>query len=129
MSAMPYSYAVFRAVPRVDRGEFINVGVILHCRPAKFLRACVALDETRLLALDPHAPLEELRQHLAAMERICAGGVDAGPLGGQPTSDRFHWLTATRSTVLQTSVPHCGMTTDPAQTLEHLMERMVRVAR
>ena len=92
-----YDYAVIRVVPRVERGEFMNVGVIVSCEKTGYLKAAVELDEARLRALDPRVDLATLRRHLEAMQRICAGGPDAGPIGLLPQRARFHWLTARRS--------------------------------
>jgi hypothetical protein len=121
-----YDYAVVRVVPRVERGEFLNVGVIVSCESARLLQARIELDEARVLALDPTLDLELLRQHLGAIPRICAGDADAGPIAALPLRARFHWLTAPRSTVVQTSPVHRGQCADPASALEHLLQRMVR---
>lgn len=121
-----FDYAVVRVVPRVDRGEFINAGVVLYCLAQRFLGALVQLDEGRLLTLTPDVDLALVRSHLEALPRICAGGADAGPIGQLPQRERWHWLVAPRSTILQTSPVHSGLCEDPTQTLEHLMDRMVR---
>ena len=123
-----YDYAVIRVVPRVERGEFMNVGVIVSCEKTGYLKAAVELDEARLRALDPRVDLATLRRHLKAMQRICAGGHDAGPIGLLPQRARFHWLTARRSAIIQTSTVHMGRCGDMDAIVEHLMERMVRVA-
>ncbi|GHD74749.1 hypothetical protein GCM10007164_25800 [Luteimonas padinae] len=123
-----YDYAVIRVVPRVERGEFMNVGVIVSCEKTGYLKAAVELDEARLRALDPRVDLATLRRHLQAMQRICAGGPDAGPIGLLPQRARFHWLTARRSAIIQTSTVHMGRCGDMDAIVEHLMERMVRVA-
>ena len=122
-----YDYAVIRVVPRVEREEFINVGVILSCPATKFLQARIELDAARLQALDPQVDLDTVRRHLAAIEAICAGGPGGGPIGQLPQRARFHWLTARRSSIIQTSPVHLGRCTDPGHMIEHLMERMVRV--
>ena len=122
-----YDYAVIRVVPRVERGEFINAGVIVSCEKTGFLKAAIELDEARVLALDPDVDLETLRRHLAAIQRICEGGPDAGPIGLLPQRARFHWLTAKRSAILQTSPVHMGRCGDMEAIVEHLMARMVRV--
>ena len=122
-----YDYAVIRVVPRVERGEFINAGVIVSCEKTGFLKAAIELDEARVLALDPGVDLETLRRHLAAIQRICEGGPDAGPIGLLPQRARFHWLTAKRSAILQTSPVHMGRCGDMEAIVEHLMARMVRV--
>ncbi len=124
-----YDYAVIRVVPRVEREEFVNVGIILSCPTAKFLEARIELDEARLLALDPRIDLDTVRRHLAAMEAICAGGPGSGPIGLLPQRARFHWLTARRSSIIQTSPVHLGRCTQAGDSLEHLMDRMVRVPR
>ncbi|PTL77328.1 DUF3037 domain-containing protein [Vitiosangium sp. GDMCC 1.1324] len=121
-----FDYAVIRVVPRVEREEFINVGVILYCLTRRVLDARVELDERRLLALAPDADVELIRSHLASIPRICAGGKAAGPIGQLPQKERFHWLVAPRSTMLQTGPVHSGLCEEPAKALEHLMDRMVR---
>ena len=94
-----YDYAVIRVVPRVERGEFMNVGVIVSCEKTGYLKAAVELDEARLRALDPRVDLATLRRHLEAMQRICAGGPGAGPIGLQPQRARIQWLNARRSAI------------------------------
>lgn len=121
-----YDYAVIRVLPRVERGEFVNAGVILSCPAKGFLEARIELDEQRLLALDPNADLEAIRRHLAAIPQICAGGKGAGPVGQLSKRERFHWLVAARSTMVQPSPSHTGYCTDPEEVLEHLMQVMVR---
>jgi hypothetical protein len=120
-----YDYAVVRVVPKVDREEFINAGVILSCPDLSFLEARIKLDESRLLALDPHVDLDLVRKHLAAIPIICRGGDGAGTIGQLPQRQRFHWLVAPRSTVIQTSPVHTGRCHDPAATLERLVATMV----
>ena len=120
-----YDYAVIRVLPRVERGEFVNAGVILSCPATGFLAARIALDEERLYALDAAADLETIRRHLAAIPRICAGGKAAGPVGQLSQRERFHWLVAARSTMVQTSPSHTGYCDDPEEELEHLMQVMV----
>lgn len=123
-----YDYAVIRVVPRVEREEFINVGVILSCEAAQYLEACIEVDEARLRALDPAVDLELVRRHLAAIPAICRGGEAAAPIGLLPPRARFHWLTAQRSAMIQTSPVHMGRCRgDLAATLDHLMDRAVRV--
>ena len=124
-----FDYAIVRVVPRVERGEFINAGVILFCLTSRFLAAKVELDERRLLALAPEVDLELVRGHLQAIPRICTGGRAAGPIGQLPQKERWHWLVAPRSTILQMSPVHSGLCEDPAQALERLMDRMVRLPR
>jgi hypothetical protein len=121
-----FDYAIVRVVPRVDREEFINAGVILYCLTRRYLNARVELDERRLLALAPDADVELLRSHLESIPRICAGGKAAGPIGQLPQKERFHWLVAPRSTMIQTGPVHTGLCEDPTKALEHLLQRMVR---
>jgi hypothetical protein len=123
-----YDYAVIRVVPRVDREEFLNVGVIISCPSKDFLEARIELDEARLLAFDPTLDLEAVRNHLASIPRVCAGGPDAGPIGQLSRRERFHWLVAPRSTIIQTSRVHTGRCTDPDPVSEWLLDRMVRPA-
>jgi hypothetical protein len=121
-----YDYAIIRVVPRVERGELINVGVILSCPAAGFLDARIELDPARLLALDPSLDLDAARAHLEVIPRVCRGGVDAGELGGLAQRSRFHWLVSPRSTIIQMSPVHTGRTDDPAKTLQRLLDTMVR---
>ena len=121
-----YDYAVIRVVPRVEREEFVNVGIIVACQDSDFLDARIELDEARLLALDPAIDLTTVREHLASIPRICAGGSAAGALGRLSRRERFDWLTAPRSTLIQTSAVHSGRCGDPFAVLEHLMQTMVR---
>ena len=123
-----YDYAVIRVVPRVDREEFLNVGVIISCPAKDFLEARIELDESRLLAFDPTLDIEAIRNHLASIPRICAGGPDAGPIGQLSQRERFHWLVAPRSTIIQTSRVHTGRCIDPDPVSERLLDRMVRAA-
>lgn len=120
-----YDYAVIRVVPKVDREEFINAGIILSCPDVSFLEARIQLDESRLLALDPSVDLELVRKHLATIPTICRGNGDAGSIGNLPQRQRFHWLVAPRSTVIQTSPVHTGRCSDPSAALEHLVSRVV----
>lgn len=124
--ASPFDYAVIRVVPRIEREEFVNAGVIVFARTLDYLGCACALDETRVLALDPAADLAAIRRHLAGIAAICDGAASAGPIGRLPRPDRFHWLTTPRSTLLQPSPVHAGMTEDPASTLAHLVEKLVR---
>lgn len=121
-----YDYAIVRVVPHVERGEMVNVGVILSCPHANFLAARIELDEPRLLALDPALDMATVRAHLATIPAICAGTPDAGPIAALPQRQRFHWLVSPRSTVIQMSPVHTGRTSDPAADLERLLVRMVR---
>jgi hypothetical protein len=122
-----FDYAVVRVVPRVEREEFVNAGVILFCRQRDFLRARVALDRERVRALWPEADLPLIEEHLAAIPRICAGGEGSGPIGRLSTPERFHWLVAPRSTVIQLSPVHVGICDDPERALDELIERVIRV--
>jgi hypothetical protein len=124
-----YDYAVIRVVPRVERGEFVNVGIIVSCPSQKFLEARIEVDEHRLRALDPEVDLEAVREHLASIPKICAGGEAAGPIGKLAPRERFHWLIAPRSTVIQVSPAHTGRCADAPGLLEHLMDTMVRLPR
>ena len=120
-----YDYAVVRVVPKVDREEFINAGVIVSCPELSFLEARIQLDESRLLALDPNIDLDLVKQHLASIPKISRGGDDAGSIGQLAQRQRFHWLVAPRSTIIQTSPVHTGHCGDPAAALEHLVATMV----
>ena len=121
-----YDYAIIRVVPRVERGETINAGVILSCPDVEFLEARIELDEARLLALDDTLDMTVVRAHLATIPAICAGTGDAGPIAALPQRQRFHWLVSPRSTVIQMSAVHTGRTGDPGPCLERLLDRMVR---
>src|SRR5262245_18598710 len=120
-----YDYAVIRVVPKVDREEFINAGVIVSCPDLSFLEARIKLNVPRLLALDPAIDLDLVRTHLAVIPTICSGGDAAGPIGQLPQRQRFHWLVAPRSTIIQTSPVHTGRCSDPRFALEHLVKTMV----
>lgn len=121
-----YDYAIVRVVPKVERAEFVNVGVIVSCPTLDLLLARIELDERRLTALDPTLDLESVRTHLAAIPTICVGGDQAGPIGRLSQRERFHWLVAPRSTVIQTSPTHTGSTRDLDTVVERLLETMVR---
>jgi hypothetical protein len=121
-----YDYAIVRVVPRVDRGEFVNAGIILSCDVERVLQAGIELDEAALLALDAGVDLELVRSSLATIPAICAGGADAGPIGKLSARERFHWLVSPKSTIVQTSPVHTGQCTDFHAALEHLMNRMIR---
>jgi hypothetical protein len=121
-----YDYAVIRVVPRVEREEFVNVGVIVACQDSEFLGARIEIDEARLLALDPTVDLPTVREHLATIPAICAGGKAAGALASLSRRERFDWLTAPRSTLIQTSAVHTGRCADAEAVIEHLMRTMVR---
>ena len=122
----PFEYVLLRVVPRVERGEFINAGVVLYCQEKRFLEARLHLDPDRLRNLDPHLDPEAIRAHLDAACRVCAGGPEAGAIGLLPRVQRFGWLAAPRSTVVQPSPVHTGLAEDPREALEHLLEVMVR---
>ncbi len=121
----PFAYAVVRVVPRVERGESINAGIVLLCRPMRFLGARVALDDARLRALDPTCDPADVRDHLAAIERIAAGDPAGGPIAALSQAERYHWLVAPSSTIIQPSEAHTGLTADPGATLEHLFATLV----
>ena len=127
MSAeLTYDYAVVRVVPRVDRGEQVNVGVILSCADTEFLDARIEVDEAVLLALDPEIDLAAVRANLEVIPAVCRGGPEAGPIGMLAARNRFRWLVAPRSTIIQTSAVHTGRCADPDSALDHLLDRMVR---
>ena len=121
-----YDYAIVRVVPRVERGEFVNAGIILSCDIERILQARIELDETVLLALDAGVDLELVRSTLAAILAICAGGPHAGDIGKLSPRERFHWLVAPKSTIVQTSPVHTGQCGDIEAVLDHLMSRMIR---
>ena len=121
-----FEYAVIRVVPRVERGEYLNVGVILYCAAKNFLQAKFELEEPRLHALCKDLDLEELKDRLCAFDHICAGKLEGGRIGAMPLASRFRWLTATRSTIVQTSQTHPGLCTDMDKNLEHLFETLVK---
>jgi Protein of unknown function (DUF3037) len=126
MPAHRFEYAIVRVVPRVEREEFINAGVILYCRSRSFLAAEIALDRDRLRALDPSLDLDDVERALALIPRICAGDPGAGPIAALDQAERFRWLSAPRSTVTQVSPVHAGLCDDPAETLAQLMAKVVR---
>ncbi len=121
----PFQYAIVRVVPRVERGEYLNAGVILFCRPRRFLAGRVALDEARLAAFAPDCDLSAVAAHLHAIVRIAAGDAAAGPMARLPAAERFHWLVSPSSTMIQPSEVHTGLTESPADELDHLFEAMV----
>ena len=130
MSAMvDYDFAVLRVVPRVHLGAFVNVGVVVHARTAEFLALRVVTDERLLAAHVPGIDAELLARYLRSCEAICAGDVAAGPMALAPPSERFHWLTAPRSDVLQSSPVHEGISDDPRRALDRLFEEYVTLAR
>ena len=126
MASHPFQYAIVRVTPRVERGECLNAGVIVLCRPRTFLAAKVGLDRERLRALAPDVDPTTIEMHLAVIERIARGDADAGPIAALVQGERFHWLVAPSSTVIQPSDVHTGLCDDPAVELEHLFEQLVR---
>jgi hypothetical protein len=120
-----FQYAIVRVVPHVERGESVNAGVVLFCRRLAFLGARTELDEAALAALAPDCDPGEVRAHLATLERVAAGAAAGGPIAALEPSERFHWLTAPSSTIVQASPVHTGLTSDPAAELEHLFQRLV----
>jgi hypothetical protein len=120
-----FEYAIIRVVPRVEREEFLNVGVILLCAKQKFLKARIEFNVERLKALCTEVDTEALEQHILSFDRISQGGEEGGTLGLLPIAERFRWLTATRSTMVQTSKVHPGLCTDPQEQLDRLFNEMV----
>lgn len=125
MNPMPYQYVVLRCVPRVDREEFLNVGVVVFCEAADFLAAAWHVDRERLSSLDPGLDLDAVCDALAFVASVCAADESVGEVGSQRPGARFGFLKAPRSTVLQPGSVHGGMTTDPGRQLDHLLERLV----
>lgn len=121
-----FDYAVIRVVPRVERGEFVNAGVIVFSRTARFLDCRLGLDASRLHAIDAAIDAEIVQNYLDTIPKICAGGAEAGPIGMLSQSERFHWLVAPRSTIIQTSPVHSGVHADLAAALEQLFAKLVR---
>lgn len=126
---LTYDYAIIRVVPKVEREEFVNVGVIVSCASSRFLEARIELDEQRLLAIDATLDLVTIRDYLAAIPIVCAGGKQAGSIGQLPQRERFHWLVAPRSTMIQTSRVHTGHCNHLPTIIEHLLTTMVRPSR
>jgi hypothetical protein len=121
-----FDYAIVRVVPRVERGEFVNAGVILFCPTEGFLEARIELDTSRLLAIAPSVDSAMIEHHLQLIPIVCRGGKEAGPIGELPQRARFHWLVAPRSTVIQMSPVHSGVGRDLRAAMDHLFEKMVR---
>ncbi|MCM1971815.1 DUF3037 domain-containing protein [Streptomyces sp. NPDC002812] len=121
-----FEYAVVRVVPRMERGECFNAGVIVYCRAQSYVRARTHLDEAKLLALDPKADVAGVRAALRGVEGVCAGGESAGQAAGDDAGRRFRWLIAPRSTVVQPGPVHTGLTADPAAEVERLLDLLVR---
>lgn len=122
-----FDYAIVRVMPRVERGELVNAGVMLFCLERDFLQARIEVNEPRLLALWPQIDLELVRQHLEAIPKICAGSPDAGPIARLSLRERFHWLVAPRSTMIQVSPVHAGLCDSPERVLDELFSQMVRL--
>lgn len=120
-----FQYAIIRVVPSVERGEGLNAGIVLLCRPERFLGARVALDERRLAVLAPNLDPDTVRPHLEAIERVAAGDPTAGPIAVMGQAERFHWLVAPASTIIQPSPVHTGLCDDPAAELDHLVATLV----
>ena len=121
----PFQYAIVRVLPRVERGECLNVGVILLCRPRRYLGARIVLDERRLAGFAPDLDPATIRPHLDAIERIAAGDPAAGPIARLEPAERFHWLVSPSSTIIQPSAVHTGLCDDPATELDHLVATLV----
>ena len=121
-----FEYAVIRVIPRVEREEFLNVGVILYCPTRNFLQTAFELNEERLRAFASDLKSSEIEEHLLAFEQICAGGAKAGAIGELSLGERFRWLTAPRSTIVQTSPVHTGLCSDAGDTLARLLTKLVR---
>lgn len=120
-----YEYAVIRVVPKVEREEFLNVGIILYCAKQNFLQSIFKIDKERLCAFSKHLDCEELNNYLETWQKICKGGKNGGPIGSLAMSARFRWLTSTRSTIIQTSKVHPGYTQNAEETMNCLFEELV----
>lgn len=126
MPATSYDYAIIRVIPSLERGECLNVGVILFCRTRRFLNALIQVDQVRLRTIAPMLDMDALNEQLEHLSRVCHGDAESGPIGRLSQSERFHWLVAPRSTIIQTSPVHSGLcTSDPATTLHILMRKLV----
>jgi hypothetical protein len=126
MTRAVFDYALLRAVPRIERGETVNVGVVVYCQQNDFLEAAAHVDVARLTCLDAEADVEAVREALDAICAVCRGDAAAGPAGALPRGERFRWLTAPRSTIVQPGPVHAGLTADPAAELERLLQTLVR---
>ncbi|MDZ4718652.1 MAG: DUF3037 domain-containing protein [Roseiflexaceae bacterium] len=126
MPASVFEYAIIRVVPNIERGECLNSGVVVFARQHRFLEARIQLNEARLRSLAADIDIEPLRTQLEHIPIICAGGKLAGPIGALPAPERFRWIVAPRSTIIQTSPVHCGLCEHPGDALEKLFERLVR---
>jgi hypothetical protein len=122
----PYDFAVIRVVPRVDREEFVNAGVVVFSPALKYLEARISVDEARLRALWPGVDIDLIRQHLEPFPKVCAGDPEAGPIAARPLRERFHWVVAPRSTIIQISPVHTGLCESPEAVLEELFDKLVR---
>ena len=120
-----FDYAVIRVVPRVDREEFVNAGIVLFCLQRRFLQARVQVQGERLHALWPQLDVETVRRHLEALVRVCGGSADAGPIARLSQRERFHWTVAPRSTIIQVSAVHSGLCDDPEPVIERLFQKLV----
>ena len=120
-----FEYAVIRVVPKVDREEFINAGIILYCKKDKYLQCMYHLNENKLKALCPDIDIQEIEANLQSFKKICAGSKDGGPIAALDIPSRFRWLTATRSTIVQTSKTHPGFCKDLDETAQKLFEQLV----
>ncbi|MCE7864463.1 MAG: DUF3037 domain-containing protein [Bacteroidetes bacterium CHB5] len=120
-----FEYAIIRVVPKVEREEFVNVGVILYCGPLQYLNTKIEVNQARIAAFCKEIELPEVLEYIQAFERICSGGKKSGPIGKLPIAERFRWLTATRSTIVQTSKVHPGITDNPQEVLERLFQQHV----
>jgi hypothetical protein len=121
-----FEYAALRVIPRVERGEFMNVGVVVYCRALDYLGCRAHVDEARLRALNPALDLDGVRKALEAVDALCCGGERAGQAAAEPPGARFRWLTAPRSTIVQPGPVHAGLTTDPAAELDRLLDLLVK---
>jgi len=122
-----YDFAIIRIVPRVEREEFVNAGVVVFCPARRYLAARVLIDESRLKAFWPDLDLALIRQHLQPFPKVCAGDPDAGPIAAKPLRERFHWVVAPRSTMIQISPVHTGLTDSPEAVLEELFAKRVLI--
>ena len=120
-----YEYAVIRVVPRVEREEFLNVGIILFCKKAKFIKMLYAVNEAKLMLFSDDFDLEQLELNLSSFQKIAHGGKEGGPIGAFDIPSRFRWLTAIRSSAIQTSRPHTGLCTDLEETAQRLFDELV----
>lgn len=120
-----YDYAIIRLVPCVERGECLNVGIILFCSTRRFLNARIYLDQQRVSVFAPHLDFQAIQEQLEHLVQICSGKAESGPIGQLSQSQRFHWLVSPRSTIIQTSPVHTGICSDPEIALQHLLEKLV----